>query len=93
MVAPGTGATLDEDDFPFPRGFGTRPLGDPDRAPFADRVADARRALTCGDLAELLASVEAPLTPGRFLDNALGAFGRWRLEVPPEPADAVERFC
>jgi arabinofuranosyltransferase len=87
------GAALDESDFPFPTGFGTRPLGDPDRAPFEQRDADARRALTCGDLAELLASVDAPLTPGRFVDNLFGSLGRWRLEIPPEPADAVAAFC
>lgn len=91
ITAPGSG--LDEDDFPFPVGFGTRPLGDPDRAPFPEREADARRALTCGDLAELLDSVDEPLTPGRFLDNLVGALGRSRVAVPPEPADAVEAFC
>lgn len=87
------GSGLDEGDFPFPEGFGTRPLGDPDRAPFDERVADARRALTCGDLAELLASVEDRLTPGRFVENLVGSLTRWRVAVPPEPADAVARFC
>ena len=56
-------------------------------------VAAARRALGCGDLARLLTAVEAPLTPGRFVQNALGSIGRTRLVVPRDPFDAERRFC
>ena len=56
-------------------------------------VAAARRALGCGDLAQLLTAVGAELTPSRFVRNALGAIGRTNLVVPRDPVAAEQRFC
>jgi arabinofuranosyltransferase len=56
-------------------------------------VEDARAALACGDLAELVDAVDEPLTPGRFLQNLVGAVGRTQLRVPPIPSDARLEFC
>jgi arabinofuranosyltransferase len=59
----------------------------------AVQVDAARRAMRCGDLAELLASVRAPLTPSRFWANLTGAPRRTRLAIPVDPAEAERRFC
>lgn len=56
-------------------------------------VDDARAALSCGDLAELVDAVEDPLTPGRFLQNLVGSVGRTSLRVPVSPAEARATFC
>ncbi len=56
-------------------------------------VDAARRALSCGDLKELLEATEAPMSVGRFWSNLTGAIGRTRLEVPRSPAAAAEKFC
>ncbi|SDN01179.1 hypothetical protein [Allokutzneria albata] len=61
-------------------------------APTEENAA-ARRALACGELAELQASVRAPLTWGRFVDNVLGAFARTSLRIPENPVEAERRFC
>ncbi|MFB9905826.1 hypothetical protein [Allokutzneria oryzae] len=61
-------------------------------APTEENAA-ARRALACGDLAELQESVRAPLTWERFVDNFLGAFDRTSLRVPADPVAAEQRFC
>ncbi len=59
----------------------------------AKEVAAARRALGCGALARLRKSVEAPLTMGRFVDNALGSIECTRLVVPRDPFEAEQKFC
>ncbi|HEY8544293.1 MAG TPA: hypothetical protein VIL36_04565 [Acidimicrobiales bacterium] len=56
-------------------------------------VGQAREALECGDLGELVDAVAAPLTPGRFVRNLVGSFGRTRLRVPTDPAEARAAFC
>ena len=66
----------------------TSPPGDLD----ADADA-ARRALRCGDLERLLTATRAELTPGRFLSNLVAAPRNTLLTVPPDPDDAVDRFC
>ncbi|GAA4029889.1 flagellar motor control protein ZomB [Allokutzneria multivorans] len=58
-----------------------------------EETAAARRALSCGALAELQESVRAPLTWSRFVDNFLGAFGRTSLRIPENPVEAERRFC
>jgi arabinofuranosyltransferase len=58
----------------------------------AELVA-ARHALGCGELAELEASVRAPLTPARFWANLTGAVARTRLVIPADPVQAEQRFC
>ncbi|MBO8184708.1 hypothetical protein [Streptomyces spirodelae] len=56
-------------------------------------VAAARHALTCGPVPELLASVRAPLTPGRFWTNLTGAWSRTHLRLPPNPMEAERHLC
>jgi arabinofuranosyltransferase len=56
-------------------------------------LAAARRALGCGDLRELLASVREPLTASRFLRNLAGAYHRTALRIPRDPFAAEAKFC
>jgi arabinofuranosyltransferase len=56
-------------------------------------VEQARIALSCGELEELVDAVEDPLTPGRFLRNLVGAVDRTRLRIPHDPAVARAEFC
>jgi arabinofuranosyltransferase len=56
-------------------------------------VAAARRALGCGAIAELRASVREPLTLRRFWDNLVGSVARTRLVIPGDPHAAEARFC
>lgn len=56
-------------------------------------IAAARHAMTCGALKELLDSVRAPLTAGRFWSNLIGALARTRLVIPADPLDAELEFC
>jgi arabinofuranosyltransferase len=58
-----------------------------------EQVAAARHAMSCGALAELLASTREPLTARRFWDNLTGAFGRTRLVIPSDPLEAEREFC
>lgn len=60
---------------------------------FATDVAAARRALRCPALADLDAATTAPLTLGRAWDNLLGAVGRTRLRVDPDPRAAEADLC
>jgi arabinofuranosyltransferase len=62
-------------------------------APPVAKVVDARAALECGDLAELLAATHAPLTPARFARNLAVA---WRLtwfRFPNDPTAARAALC
>jgi arabinofuranosyltransferase len=86
------GADLTADDFPFPFAFGTGPIDDP-RDSFEQRERVARAALHCPDLRDFLESYDAPLTPGRFVGNLIDAIPNTRFRIPPEPADAYEKFC
>jgi arabinofuranosyltransferase len=61
--------------------------------PFAASVSHARRALECGDIAKLFDAARKPLTPGRFLSNLVHASVLWRVQVPPQPDDAVRVEC
>jgi arabinofuranosyltransferase len=56
-------------------------------------VDAARDAMTCGELAELLASVRAPMTASRFWDNLTGSLRRTRLVIPADPLDAERALC
>lgn len=56
-------------------------------------LAAARRALGCGALKELLASVREPLSVKRFVDNVFGAYDRTRLRIPRDPFEARQKFC
>ncbi|WP_233223640.1 hypothetical protein [Amycolatopsis sp. CA-128772] len=56
---------------------------------WSESIAAAQRALTRPEIREMLDSVRAPLTFGRFRDNLLHAFGRSRLRFDPDPIVAV----
>jgi arabinofuranosyltransferase len=86
------GASLTAEDFPFPFAFGTGPIDDP-RDSFEHRERVARAALKCPGLRDFLESYDAPLTPGRFIGNLIDAVPNTRFRIPPEPADAYEKFC
>jgi arabinofuranosyltransferase len=73
--------------------FGIALLDDHPRGTFAQRVATARTVLRCPSLRALDASYRAPLTVGRFFNNAIHAFSRYSMRIPPEPADAAKKFC
>jgi arabinofuranosyltransferase len=57
------------------------------------RVAAARRALRCGPLAELRASVRDPLTPDRFWKNLTGSWRRTAFRYPADPVAAEKALC
>lgn len=56
-------------------------------------LRSARRALGCGELADVLAAANDRLSPGRFLRNLGGAVRRTRVVLPADPAAAEARFC
>ncbi|MGH9182250.1 MAG: hypothetical protein ACRDZ9_00220 [Acidimicrobiales bacterium] len=56
-------------------------------------VAAARRALRCGQLAELLEATQAPLTPTRFLTNMAQALHLHGLRVDNDPRRAERQLC
>ena len=53
----------------------------------------ARRALTCGPVRELLAAVNAKMTPGRFLSNIWHSVSYTTLRIPSDPVVAERRWC
>jgi arabinofuranosyltransferase len=57
------------------------------------RVRAARHALACGPLADLQASVRAPLTPARFWHNLTGAWSRTAFRYPDDPLRAEQTLC
>ncbi|WP_143041372.1 glycosyltransferase family 39 protein [Streptomyces indicus] len=59
----------------------------------ASAVAAARRALSCGPLAELQDSVRAPLTFDRFLRNLTGSWQRTSFRFPADPHEAEAALC
>ena len=59
----------------------------------AAQIAAARHALTCGDLAELIASTREPMTVGRFFGNLAGSLRRTRLVIPSDPIEAERALC
>lgn len=56
-------------------------------------LSDVRAALGCGDLAELVAATSDPLTPGRFMQNLVGAPARTSLRFDSDPVATRRRFC
>lgn len=56
-------------------------------------VDDARAALRCGDLAEIIAATEEPLTAGRFLRNITLAPRLTGLTFSEDPAKARAQLC
>jgi arabinofuranosyltransferase len=86
-------AALAVSDFPFPGTFGARPLDHPRGVPFEQRERIARAALECPGVRDFLRSYSGSLTLGRFFGNFVDAVHNTRLRIPPEPADAYEKFC
>jgi arabinofuranosyltransferase len=73
-------------------------LADPDApAPSspvpAARVDEAREALACGRLRELLDDIALGLGPRRFVGNLLDSFANTTFRVPRQPAQAVDELC
>ncbi|MEZ5136465.1 MAG: hypothetical protein R2699_15800 [Acidimicrobiales bacterium] len=56
-------------------------------------TATARRALACGDLADLDAAVHDDMSVGRFLSNLVAAPRLSSLSIPTDPAAAEATFC
>jgi arabinofuranosyltransferase len=57
------------------------------------KLAAARHALTCGELAELQHAVRDPMTPGRFFHNLTGAVSRTFFRFPSDPVVAEREIC
>ena len=73
-----------------PEWFLARFSGSPPASP---KVADAKAALGCGDLAELLRATEAPLTWGRFWRNVALAPRLNAFRFSPDPSAARAELC
>jgi arabinofuranosyltransferase len=86
------GSDVAESDFPPPI-YLIRPIDDPAGESFADRVATARRALSCARLQDFMDTYRAPLDAGRFFDNLGASFSNFNFRIPPEPRDAVRKLC
>jgi arabinofuranosyltransferase len=70
-----------------------RPIDDPGSESFAQRVADARTALSCGDIRRILEATTGSLSPGKVVTNIFHSFSFTRFRFPPEPRDAVRAVC
>ncbi|HEV7762309.1 MAG TPA: hypothetical protein VGO78_25045 [Acidimicrobiales bacterium] len=70
-----------------------RPLYSSTAASFDGDTAAARQALGCGDLRRLLEATRTRITPRRFLSNLVSAPRNTALDIPPDPHEAVDRFC
>lgn len=57
------------------------------------QVLAARHALTCGDIKELMDSVNQPMSWGRFWSNLTGSLSRTDLRIPADPFAAERQFC
>jgi arabinofuranosyltransferase len=84
-------APVDPDQMPVPA-IGVLLYTSPPGRFDADTAA-ARRALGCGDLHRLRTATRDRLTPGRFLSNLVAAPRNTLLTIPPDPHEAVDRFC
>lgn len=70
-------------------------FGSASRSPLINQnqFLSARRALECGELAELIAATSEPLTVERFMKNLRAAIGLSRLRIPADPVAAETKFC
>ncbi|MFT3764129.1 MAG: hypothetical protein QM820_01210 [Minicystis sp.] len=62
-------------------------------APPVAKVLDARAALRCGELAELVEAVSAPLTLERFTHNVRIAWRLTQFRFPADPTAARAALC
>ena len=65
----------------------------PDVVAPPEQVAAARAALACGDVAEVLEGISAPLTAGRAADNVVLALTTSDLRLSGDPAAARDELC
>jgi len=68
-------------------------LASGDRTPPLAGLADARTALSCAPVVELMDAISQPLTPERFFTNLMLAPKLTFLRIPVDPAEAVARLC
>jgi hypothetical protein len=59
----------------------------------AAQLAAARKALSCGPLADLDQATQAPLTPGRFASNFFHSVTMTTFRVSPDPVSAERELC
>jgi len=64
-----------------------------DRTPPVAGLAEARQALACEPVVELLDAVSEPLTFERFVKNVTLAPSITFLRIPVDPAEAVQKLC
>jgi arabinofuranosyltransferase len=57
------------------------------------QIAAARRALSCGALAELNQATRAPLTAGRFVSNFFHSLSLTTVRFPDDPVAAEKELC
>jgi len=62
-------------------------------APAPGDVAAARAALACGELGDLIAATNEPLTWDRFWENLTGAVDRTSMRIPADPEEARDQYC
>lgn len=68
-------------------------LASPPSEEDSELVAKAREALSCGDLSELQRHVTKELSAPGLLNSLWHSTSLTFIRVPPDPADAVHRFC
>jgi arabinofuranosyltransferase len=59
----------------------------------AAQLAAARKALSCGPLAELDQATQAPLTVGRFMSNFLHSLTLTTFRISADPVTAEKELC
>jgi arabinofuranosyltransferase len=59
----------------------------------AAQIAAARKALSCGALAELDQATQAPLTFGRFMSNIVHSLSLTSFRISPDPVVAEKQLC
>lgn len=59
----------------------------------AAQLAAARKALSCGPLAELDQATQGPLTAGRFASNFFHALTLTTFRLSPDPVSAEKELC
>ncbi|MFD0630790.1 hypothetical protein ACFQ9X_03115 [Catenulispora yoronensis] len=59
----------------------------------APALAAARHTLQCGQVKDLLDSIEKPMTVGRFFSNLTNSFDYTSLRIPADPIAAEKKFC
>ena len=63
------------------------------RGRYSTAVSDLAYALVCGDLGELYAAVDEPLSWRRFWKNVQWSTRLTRLRIPTDPSETRRRFC